>query len=308
MANQTFSEIASLVLLHCPSAPQTLARSWVQSAFRDIVERRRWSWLLKRGQLVTYDVYNTGTATAVVGTNTVTITTGVVAADHVGRQFRFTTTLPVVTITAIDAALNTYTIDQSQWPSTQTAKTYEVYQAYVAVPSDFHSFVSVTDPVYAQPVPTDASVTQFDQVDPERVAAGSPPSALGWFDYYNALPRFELWPHQKTAAVYPTTYESRPADPFDAGAAVPALLPADIILERAMMYCAMWPGTQNEPNPYFGPKLGLAQLHKAEFERRIATIEKQDTEHMQQSIWYQSEQVGQSSSVSGAYMQSHDLA
>lgn len=306
MANDTFAGIAGKVLLRASGVPQTLARDWVQSAFRDIVERRRWSWLLKRGQLITYNAYTTGTATVLAGTQTVTITTGVVSADHVGRQFRIGTALPIVTITDIDAGANTYTIDQPWWPSDATAQTFSVYQAYIALPSDFHSFVSVIDPAYAQPVGWDLTVAKLDLMDPQRAAAGSPPRGLAWFDYFNNLPRYELWPHQRSAAVYPIVYESRPTDPFDAGATVPALCPSDVILERALMYCALWPGEPNAPNTYADPKHGRAMFHKGEFERRIAVLEKQDNEHMQQNVWYQSDQREGSLIVSSSWLQAHD--
>lgn len=306
--NDTYRGIASKVLLRCPSAPLTLAMDWVQSSMRDIVERRRWSWLLKRGQLVAFNQYNTGTATVTAGTNTITITTGVVSADHVGRQFRIGTALPIVTITDADTTLNTYTIDPAWWPTTQTAQAYSVYQAYLAMPSDFHAFVSVVDPAYAQPVPFGLSAARIDKLDPQRAAAGSPPRGLAFFDYFNGLPRYEMWPHQRTAAVYPIIYESRPTEPWDSGATVPTLLPSDIILERAMMYCAMWPGSlPSNPNPYADGKLGLAAAHRAEYERRIAVLERQDNEHMQQNIWYQSDQSRGTPIVSGTWMQSHDL-
>lgn len=312
MANDTFAGIAGKVLLRCPSASPTLARDWVQSAFRDIVERRRWSWLLKRGQLYTYDQYNTGTATVVAGTTTVTLGGGgTVSADHVGRQFRIGTALPIVTITAIDAGTNTYTIDQSWWPTSYTAQPYSVYQAYIALPSDFHAFVSIVDPAYAQPIPYDSSVAMIDNIDPQRAAAGSPPRGLAYFDYFNGLPRYEMWPHQRSAAVFPIVYESRPTEPWDSGATVPSLLPSDIILERALMYCAMWPGSSvDSPNPYaISGKKGpvLAQMHKEEYERRTAVLEKQDNEHMQQNVWYQSDQMKRTPVVSGTWMQSHDL-
>lgn len=303
MANETFRGIASKLLLRCPTATPTLAQDWIQNSFREIVERRRWSWLLKRGELLTYDQYNTGTATIVAGTQTVTINApGVVASTHVGRQFRVGTQLPIMTITAVNIGANTYSIDQVWWPSNVTAQSFSVYQAYVALPSDFHAFISVIDPFYAQPVPYDISVAQIDSRDPQRAAAGSPPRGLAYFDYFNGLPRYEMWPHQRTAAVYPIVYESRPTDPFDAGATVPALLPADIILERAMMYCAAWPGPSKEnPNPYFSKD--LIALHRSEFEKRLAVLEKQDNAHMQQNVFYQSDQSAKSV-VSAAWMQS----
>jgi len=307
LATDSLVGIAGKLLLRCPSATTTLARDWVRSAFHDIVERKRWSWLLKRGQLFTTNQYNTGTATVLAGTTTVTIIApGVVSATMVGQQFRIGTTLPIVTITDFDAGTNTLTIDQTWYPSDQTAQPYAIYQAYVALPSDFHSFVSVIDPNFAQPIPYDASVAQIDNIDPQRNASGSPPSGLAYFDYFNGFPRYELWPHQRTAYVYPIVYESRPVDPFDAGAAVPPLFPDDLILERALMYCAQWPGSgPDNVNPYYNIK--LAAMHKVEYERRLAIMERQDNEHMQQAVWYQADQMRRTAIVSGSWLQSHDM-
>lgn len=307
MANDTFRGIAGKVLLRCPTATITLAQDWVQSAWRDVVERRRWSWLLKRGQLNTYDAYTTGTATVLAGTQTVTINApGVVSALYVGRQFRIGTILPIVTITDYDVAGNTYTIDQVWEPSDQTSQNYSIYQAYVALPSDFHAFLSVIDPRYAQPVPYSATVAEIDNRDPQRAMSGASPVLLAWMDYFNGLPRYEMWPHQRTAATFPMMYESRAIEPWDTGATVPALMPSDVILERAMMYCAMWPGpSQNDPNPYFNIK--LAAMHAANYEKRIGVLEKQDNEHMQQNVWYQSDQSSRMSLISGSWMQSHDM-
>lgn len=304
--NDTFTGIAAKLRLRCPAAPVTLTLDWVQSSFRDIVERRRWSWLFKRGQLTVPDAYSTGTATITAGTQTIQINApGVVSVNHIGLQFRIGVTFPIVTITDADVGLNTYTIDQIWWPTSPVAQTFSVYQAYLFLPSDFHAFFSVIDPFYSQPVPYNLTVAELDNIDPQRSAAGAPPSGLAFFDYYNGLPRYELWPHQKTAAVYPMTYESRPTEPYDTGATVPALLPSDVILERALMYCAAWPGADKvNPNPYFSKE--LIALHGREFERRIGIIEKQDNEHWQQNIWYQSDQTAVGTIVSGSWMQSHD--
>ena len=302
----TFRGIAGKLLLRCPVASITLAQDFVQSSFRDIVELRRWSWLLKKSQITVPTAYTTGTATTTVGSTLVTINApGVVATAHIGLQFRIGISMQILTIASVDTVGNTYTLDQPWYPDAQTAATFSVFQAYVALPSDFHAFLSVIDPKFAQPIPYDASVAQIDNLDPQRAAAGSPPKGLAFLDYYGGNPRYELWPHQKTAAIYPIVYESRPVDPFDAGAAVPALLPSDIILERAMMYCAAWPGsTTQNPNPYFNKE--LVAFHRGEFQRRISILEKQDNEHMQQNVWYQADQMRRTPVVSGNWLQTHD--
>jgi hypothetical protein len=301
----TFEGVARKVLLRCESAGLLLARDWVRNAFHDIIERRQWSWLIATGQLTTVDEYTTGTATIAAGDYTVTITTGVVSESFVGRQFRGNNLLPIATITAVDTGANTLTLDQALWPDGLTAAGYSIYQAYLAVPSDFQSFMSVIDPQFNLPIPTGGSVERLDIIDAQRVASGSSPRRLVFRDYYNGLPRYELWPHNKSAAVYPMVYIKRPIDAFEEGATIPSRIPADILLERAMMYCAQWPGASAEnKNPYYSQ--GTAQFHEAQYEKRLAQLERQDNAHMPSNFWYQSEE-DNGGGWSASFMQSHDI-
>lgn len=303
----SFDSVARKIILRAPSTSLLIAYDFVRNSFRDVIERRRWSWMFKRGQLWTTDQYNTGTATIAVGTTTVTLAGGVVNASFVGQQFRVGTPSIISTITSVNTGANTFEISDLWLPSTSTAAAYSIYTAYVTLPSDFHAFVSVVDPRYAQPIPYLSSVEVIDNRDPQRAASGSPPKLLARLDYFNGVPRYEMWPHQRSAAVYPITYESRPTDAFESGATIPPLLPSDILLERSLMYLAMWPGeTKINPNPYYDLK--LAQQHKVEYEQRMARLEKQDNEHMQQNVWYQSDQTSRTPVVSGSWMQSHDLS
>jgi hypothetical protein len=304
LANETFAQLRSRLLLRTGDlVGPFLAEEWVRSAFRDLVEYRRWSWSLKRGQLLTFDAYTTGTATVTAGTPTVTITTGVVSSAFIGRQFRIGYQFPILTITDVNVGANTLTLSDNWWPTNATTATYSIYQAYIVLPSDFQSFVSVIDPNYAQPVGFGGSVENLDAIDPQRSLSGSPPRQLAYFDYYNGLPRYELWPHQRTAAVYPIVYQCRPVDAFDIGSTVPASIPGDVLMERALMYAALWPGTESAPNPYFNLK--LAMVHQKNYDERVAILEKQDNGIMQQDLWYQSSQAANSSIISASWMQSH---
>jgi hypothetical protein len=304
LANETFAQLRSRLLLRTGDVVGPfLAEEWIRSAFRDLVEYRRWSWLLKRGQILVPNEYTTGTASITAGTPTVTITTGVVNSAFIGRQFRIGYQFPILTITDVNVGSNTLTLSDNWWPINATAATYSIYQAYVALPSDFQSFVSVVDPNYAQPVGFGGSVENLDIMDPQRSASGSPLRQLAYFDYFNGLPRYEMWPHQRTAAVYPIVYQSRPTDAFDTGSTVPASIPGDVLMERALMYAALWPGTESTPNLYFNLK--LAMVHQKNYDERVSILEKQDNATMQQDLWYQSSQSNGSSVISASWMQSH---
>jgi len=306
---EDFDGIARKLLLRCPKLGPFIARDLIKSAFHDIVEIWQWSWLIKRIQLSVPAAYQNGLATVTYGSPTVTLTGGgTVDASHVGRQFRTGIASPILTITDQDTVLNTYTLSENWLGTAGTGQPYKVYQAYIPMPSDFHAFFSVTDPAAYWRIQTDGvSLEMLDNRDPQRSVVGSPARALVSYDYYNGFPRFELWPHQMSAAFYLMTYESRPIDPFEPGAAIPYLLPADVILERALMYAAKWPGpNRNDPNPYYSSD--TAQFHEKQYDRRIGILIKQDVEHMQRAVWYQEDQNTNQSNMNASYMQQHDLS
>ncbi len=307
MANDSFSDIARKLVLRCPLAPLTLAQDWVRNAFRDIVEYRRWSWLFKYGQIVIPAAYTTGLASISFGGTQVTLTGGTTDPSWVGRQFRVSATSPILTIVSVDEeSTTTFELDPATpWPQASvTDVSYSVYQAYYSMPGDFHAFMSITSQQYAWKTAfLGVNKSDLDAVDPQRSASGTPPRVIVPFDYYNGSPRWELWPHQYGAGYLAMTYESRPTDAFDGGATVPALLPSDIILERALMYCARWPGSAREtPNPYYSEP--LAKFHEEQYLRRLGLIIKQDDEHMPQDVRYANTGIG---IPSAAWAQMHDV-
>ena len=74
------------------------------------------------------------------------------------------------------------------------------------------------------------------------------------------LPRYEMYPHKKSEYVYPFLYETKPDDLEDENAVVPRYIRGDVLLEEALSRAAMWPGTNDEPNPYYD--LALAGRHE----------------------------------------------
>lgn len=305
MANDTFPGIARKLLLRCPSAPLTLAQDWVRDSFRDVVEYRRWSWLWKYGTVNIPAVYNTGTAAVTFGDATITLTGCVTDSSWVGRQFRIAGNSAILTIASITNA-TTFELDaNTPWPgSTASGLSYSIYQAYYFMPSDFHAFISIGIPNQTRKVAhLNVSKADLDRIDFARSSTGTPPRVIVPFDYYNGLPRWEFWPHQMVQSYATMTYEARPIDPFDPGATVPHLLPSDLILERALMYCARWPGPAREtPNPYYSEP--LYEFHRGNYEKRLGLVIKQDNEHMLQDLTYQNSGSGFGSA---SFAQSHDM-
>ena len=98
------------------------------------------------------------------------------------------------------------------------------------------------------------------------------------------LPRYELWPHQKSTYVYPYLYVSRLTDLEDSGAVLPRYIRGDVLLFGALREAAAWPGTREVPNP-FSNEYRL-RYYNGKFEEEVARLEKQDDEIHTQDIHY----------------------
>jgi hypothetical protein len=167
----SYSKIWGGVLLRCPLAGSFLAREWVSHAFRRLAERRRWSWLMKRGQFLAPAVYNTGTVTVTRGSTTVTGAATVWTALMVDRQFRIGSN-PLYTIVSINVVAQTLVLDQAWGGATAAGSVYESYQSIFAVPTDFHSFVTVWDSKMNWQLHRNYTQNELNTWDSQRASRG----------------------------------------------------------------------------------------------------------------------------------------
>ena len=289
MALDTYKAVWNRLLLRCPSAGPGLAQDWVSHAFRRVAERRRWSWLLKRGQFLAPATYITGTVNVTRGVATVTGVGTVWTAAMVDRQFRISSS-PIYTIQSVNVGAQTLVIDDVWGGATAALSGYEIYQCYYTVPADFHSFVTLYDPKMNWQLYLNYTQRELNTWDAQRANRGQVYLAAS-FDYYTPagvtvpLPRYELWPHQTAEYVYPFLYRSRPPDLEDAAATLPRYLRGDVLLEGALAMAARWPGpSQDKPNPYFS--IQLSSMHDARFEQMVMELEKLDDEVYEDDVSY----------------------
>lgn len=288
MALSTYAGIWGRVLLRCPIASPLLARDWVTNAFRQLAEKRAWSWLWKEGQFLLPAIYAAGTVVVNNNSTTVTGTGTAFTAQMIGRQFRigngpFYTIATRTSGTVID-------LDRVYGGSDATAATFEIAQVYVTVPSDFHSFLTVVDmDNQGYRLHTNIGQDELDFADPERTSTGDP-LVLSFHDYDGStppIPRYEVWPRPQAQLVLSYLYEIRATDLEDSGANLPRHVRGDLLLEMALANCAKWPGPSKEqPNPYFN--LGLADRHDRAADKMIAEMMRQDEEVAMQNVRYQS--------------------
>jgi len=286
VALDTFSVVWNEVIGYVPLAGPLLAQNWVKRAFRQVAERRRWSWLWRYGQFIIPAVYNTGTVTVTLNSATVTGSGTAWTSAMIGRQFRTSVSSPIYTITAVASGIS-MTIEAVWGSATAGGQSYEIWQAYVTAPSDFHAFIAVWDPRLNWQLHLNIAQETINDADAQRSNSGNAYLLSPWtYDTTSPpLPRFELWPHQKAAYVYPFLYEARPTDISDAAATLPRYIRGDLLIETALAMAARWPGpSKDNPNPYFS--IQLASMHDARAERMIAELERQDEETNMQEFSY----------------------
>lgn len=294
MALDTFTSIWRQVLLRCPVAGPFLARDFVNNTFRNIAERRRWSWLVSRNQFLTNAALTAGTVAVVRGSTTVTGTGTGWTGVEVGRQFRPSINIPIYDIASVDTGAQTLTLNSAYGGATQSGLGYQIYNVYLTVPVDFHAFVSVWDPKMNWQINTLVTQQEINAYDAQRANQGNPyvvapydydPLMTGYAAGTPPLPRYEIWPNQTQDYCLPFLYETRATDLTEANATLPRYIRGDVLLEGALEQAALWPGpSRDTPNPYFS--MQLAQFHAVRKEKMIQQLEVQDDEVYLESVWY----------------------
>lgn len=289
MALDTFGVIWNQIIGRVPSVDPALAQFLTQHVFRDIAERRHWSWLTNFGQFIMPALYNTGTVTCtladdiVVGTGTAWLSA---PTSLVGQQFRIGVNNPIYTI--IEVVDDTHLQLDSVWGLASIAGVnYNVYQVYVTPPEDFYKFLTVWDPNLNWQLQLNVQQQELNSWDAQRSNVGQA-YCVAAFDYNNLIsppvPRYEVWPHQTSQYVYPFLYRAQVTDLNDPNATLPRYIRGDVILEGALAQCAEWPGTAEKPNPYFN--LNLADRLRGRFDKMVAELERQDDEIFESDVQY----------------------
>lgn len=279
----TFEGLWKSVLLRCPIAGPFLAQQFISYSFRDLLEKRKWSFAIKQSQFIFPNQVTTGTVTVTLNSNAVTGVGTAFTASMIGQQFRINTLTPIYTIIAVGST-TTLTLDQIWGAATKAGANYQIYTAYQIPPTDFHAFTTVYDPNFSYQLWTNLSQSVLNSYDAQRASQGVP-YVVADYDFTNlafggatispALPRFEIWPQQTSAYVIPFMYEARFPDLNDSNGELPRFIPGNVLLEGALAQAARWPGPDAEHrNPYFN--LNLAQMHQALYDKQVRELERND--------------------------------
>lgn len=272
----SLESIARKIRLYVPNCPLPLAEEWVRDAFREINRRKLWSWAVAESQFTFPASYTTGTVTLTNGSASVTGSgTSWTEGAHKSLQFRKQGDSRIFTVSAVGGT-TTLTLDRT-WPDdTEADASYEIYQAYVTVPTDFKAFLAIRDPSDNDVRIRTKDTAWLEAHDPERDDTGDPTYLvdLRWSSIDNR-PMYEVWPHQKAQRDLVFLYWKKYAD-ISRTQDVPYTVDGDILKNYALAEAADWPGTKDEPNPFFSTR--RADRFRAKFEEAVADLIRDDHE------------------------------
>ena len=171
MALDTFNRVANQVRMRIPSADILLAQDAVNHAFRQIAERRHWSWLIKFGQFISPPLTNAGTVTATNGSAIVVGSGTAWTSALIGLQFRIGIASPIYTVKSVESATQ-LTLDAPFGYQTSANVGYQIYQAYFTPPSDFLTFMTIWDPRLNWQLHLNATQDEINMYDAQRAYVG----------------------------------------------------------------------------------------------------------------------------------------
>lgn len=166
-----YGDIWNRALLRCPAASSFLVRDWTRNAFRQIAERRRWSWLVRFGQFIAPKLYNQGRVHVTTGSPMVHGHETRWDASMAGRQFRVGTTAPIYTIVTVEDH-ETLTLDAVWGSHSREHINYEIYQCFFTPPMDFHSLVTIWDPAMNWQLWRHITQEELNTWDAQRASRG----------------------------------------------------------------------------------------------------------------------------------------
>lgn len=273
---QTFETLWRSARALYPSVPALVVREWAQDAYAKGCTFYEWGFLRQEAFLTTLAARSIAVSVQ-QGVSTVT-SVGLFTATDQGRQFRIGTS-PIYTIRTF-TDVNTIVLDRVYQADTNATATAQILDAYAVMPSDFGRFLIVYNPYEQRVIPWWFNQDRLGIADPARSISDSGPRYLIPFKNSGETStlgqvQYEYHPLPTAARQYPYLYFRTPERLADA-TTLPGLFAAhqEILKKGITCEAASYPGTAEQPNPYFN--LGLYDRVKAEWETMLQKLSLRD--------------------------------
>ncbi len=332
---QTISDFASLLTGLVPHMSYPLAVRTVQSAWREIRDSRKWSFLVGSGYLQCPGELTIGTATTTLGLTTVAMdATASAAINAFGSnppitacQFRISSNRIYNIIAWSGGSPGSLTLDIPYQEPSQNAIPYQIYRCYYGPPPtsiqsdgtyDFLRWMSLYDFTNQLPLGLGKQKTELDMLDPARTNLGSPSYYLVSYQgaqtnlplYPMGTPLYELYPHPLSLTAYGCMYERRGVD-LTSTQPLPPQISVECLEQAAIYHAYRWAEANKGRFPELQKSNFMALMKEArgEFALRLSKLQAQDEESFVQRVIPPSLSYPiplTDAWLSGSYLQGHD--
>ncbi len=236
-------------------AAKDVARAW-----RDVLDRRTWSFLIAFGGFNAPTLLQGGSVALTTGLATVTF--DVVAGAIVGAvplsqltqyQFRISTAGELYNISSYNATTRVLTLDRVVLEPTSPANaSWMIYQAYFPPPPqamagmpsgafDFDRWISVVDPINGFRLRLADGKRTLDQFDPQRSDQSLAYRIFNYSTTSTGVPLYEFWPHPTNGQTFIACFKRRGNLWVQGQHPLPQMIPDSLVLNRTLFrYTYQW--------------------------------------------------------------------
>lgn len=284
---QNFGQMIGEVLSANPDMDPSIIAVKINGIVRKIYDRRTWSSMFVRGQIVTKPYVIGGQVTATLGSPFVTGTATNWTPAVIGRQFRIGYNSPPYTIRELNVATQTLTLEMPWGGQTITGGGYFIAQYWFSPGPNIKYIHTARNLIMAWRLRLDYTQASLDTIDPWRINTFSPVALAQMPRGQNGEYMVELWPVPSFVQALPFIAYVQPPNLVDDEDNLPAAIRTDIVTKFAIA----------EAKVHLGPKLNKyydsvdANRLRQEAEAELNWLAQADEDTYRQNITYEWEQM-----------------
>jgi len=254
-----------------PDVPPTMVKSWINEAYRDVIDRRRWAGLKVRGQLITPNLTTAGTISINQGDTVVNGTGTAWTQDLVGQQLRSGFSTGFFNIQSVQSATQ-LTLDMPWGNPTIVTAGYSIFYTWVNLGPNIKVIHTMVNQRQGYRMITGIPQEFLNRRDTWRTATGwswgISPKELS----FNGSPLFEIYPAPTFQQCFPYLAYIQPPDLNGDQDYPVAFIASDLLVLRPIANALVFRGPKL--NPYYDPTTASGKLR--EFGSRIETMTNAD--------------------------------
>lgn len=284
---QNFGQMVGEVMHANPDMDPEAVKVKINGIVRKIYDRRTWSGMMVRGQIITSGYIMGGSVNITQGSPIVvgqgTSWTPIV----IGRQFRLGYNTPPMTITALNPATQTITLEMPWGGVTYAGAGYFIAQYYYSPGPNIKYIHTAKNLIMAWRLQLGYNQQSLDAIDPWRINTFSPTTLAQMPRGVNGEYMVELWPVPSIVQALPFIATIQPPNLVRDGDSLPAAIRTDIVTKFAIADAKVDRGPKF--NKYYD--MVESQRLRGEAEDELIYLAKADEDLYRQNILYHWEEM-----------------